>query len=93
MCNYCGGKGIITDTPTITFCPHCIDARKLLYAIKLAIKEAKKTHDNAAISSLTSVNSFLPKYPVMAVLEAEAQHLPSSFVDTLRDTFGIRKLI
>lgn len=93
MCNYCGGQGVIKNkgTATITFCPHCVDARKIMHAIKAAIKQAKDVGDKSAASNLSAVSKFLPKYSVMAVMEAEARGLPDSFINVLRQTFGVKQ--
>jgi glutaredoxin len=92
VCNYCGGKGIIKSggkTTTITFCPHCIDAKKLLSAIKAAIQEARKSKNRDAVASLVAVQKFLPKYPVMAVMEAEARELHDDFIQVIMRAFGV----
>jgi len=95
VCKYCGGKGVLEDKSraTITFCPHCVDARKIMQAISAAIKQAKSIGDKSTATGLTAINKFLPKYSVMAVMEAEARGFPKSFINILSHAFGVKRLL
>jgi len=91
-CKHCNGKGVIQGGAVLTICPDCVDAKKLLHAIKVGIQESKRRGDKPALKNLLAVKSFLPKYPVMACMEAEARKMPKTFINLLHKSFGVRQL-
>ncbi len=89
-CNNCKDARYLKQGKKMVQCPYCITEEKLLAAIKQAISDAKKDGKAELSIKLQAVLSFLPEYPVMAVLECEALDLPENFVIMIQDSFGIR---
>lgn len=42
------------------------------------------------VAKLNLILKFLPDYPLMALMEAEAQNLPKDFRDILQDTYKLK---
>lgn len=63
----------------------------LLRAI-VSAKQKYIAQDNKRLAySLQCIEEFLPKYPVLAVLEAEHLKMPSDFIKLLRRVFDIKQ--
>jgi hypothetical protein len=87
----CDGNGVVMQgTATISICSHCVDANKLVKAIRAGIVDAKKRKAKKELANLRAINNFLPKYPVMAYLEAEAREL-TTLAEAIQTAFGIVK--
>jgi hypothetical protein len=89
-CPKCDGKGVIKEDGGYTSCPKCLTPERFESSIQKAINKCKRSGDNNRLEDLTSVKSFLPDYPVMAVMEAEARNLNKDFISMLRQSFGVR---
>ena len=67
--------------------------KSLVLAIKLVIKSYQTKYNNKDLANrFRHVLEFLPKYPVMAVMEAEAQNLNPQFIKLLQKTYYILPL-
>ena len=90
-CPFCGGKGYIKQGDTTVACS-CVDGRKIIKGIRAAIRDFERSGKHEAAENLAAVLMFLPDYPVMASLEAEARGLHEDFILMIRDTFQVRPL-
>lgn len=90
-CHYCNDKGIIVmnNGEVIETCTHCLNTHSFFEALNLAISNSKKAKNNQQTDGFKAVKSFLPDYPVMAYLEAEARGLNDNFLELLQSTFNI----
>jgi hypothetical protein len=85
-CPYCHGKGHIFNEREMS-------RHKLVKGIKSAIRDAEKTGQTDAAQDLIAVITFLPEYPILAALEAEARGLDADFVHMIRDVCDVRPLV
>lgn len=69
-------------------CPYCMNPTKLETSIDRAIKDCGKK-DKKLGEKLKIVRSFLPDYPIIAMLEAENLELNQNLILLIRDTYGI----
>ena len=90
QCPRCGGRGVVSQGDSYISCPECLTPEKFLKAIDKAIRECKHENKKEKLAALEAVKSFLPEYPVMALLEAEARNLNPKFVRMLQQSFGVR---
>lgn len=61
-------------------------------ALQKAIDKSLDNNDIAFADKLEKILAFLPKYPVMAMLEAESAGMSQDFIKELRKTYSIRGL-
>jgi len=73
-------------------CPYCTTEEKLIIAIKRAISDSKKGGREEFAKKLEKVLAFLPEWPIMAILEAQALSLPDNFIIMLQDSFSVLPL-
>jgi hypothetical protein len=88
-CHHCNDRQLLIQGKKSTPCPYCINEERLITSIKRAISDAKKDGKKELAIKLQSVLSFLPEYPVVAILEAEALELNENFILMIRDSFNI----
>jgi hypothetical protein len=70
-------------------CPYCLSEDKLVSCIKRAIVDARKDKKEELANKLQAVLNFLPEWPVMAILEAEALELNENFILMIQDSFNV----
>lgn len=87
-CETCKDAKVIDKKGKFVPCPYCMTEEKLVKAIKGAIKDFRKEKNDAQADKLQKVLDFLPDYPVMAIMEAEALDLNPNISLMIRDTFG-----
>lgn len=90
QCPRCGGRGVVPQGSSYISCPECLTPEKFLKAIEKAIRECKHEQKKDKLAALEAVQSFLPEYPVMALLEAEAHNLNPKFVSMMQHSFAVR---
>jgi hypothetical protein len=90
-CHYCKDTGVIVKNNgnVIETCTHCLNTQKFFEALDLAIANSRCAKNHKQINDFKSVKSFLPEFPVMAYLEAEARGLNDNFLELLQSTFNI----
>ena len=69
-------------------CPYCMNPTKLETSIDRAIKDCLKG-DKQLGKKLAVIRSFLPEYPIIAILEAEHLGLNQNLILLIRDTYGV----
>lgn len=89
-CEKCGGSGIIHKDGAKLSCPICLSPEAFEKAIQKAIAKCRRNDNNDKLADLIAVESFLPSFPVMAVMEAEARCLNKDFVLMLKQSFEVR---
>ena len=88
-CPYCNDKGYIQRGDTTVACS-CVDGSKIIKGMRSAIRDFEKCGKHESAQNLVAVLMFLPDYPVVAVMEAEAQGLHEDFILMIRDAFHIK---
>jgi hypothetical protein len=63
---------------------------KFMRSLHKAIKESKNRKQDKLHEGMVAVKDFLPEYPVMALLEAEARELNGMFIKYLKDAFNLK---
>lgn len=104
-CNKCRDKGVYEENGSFITCVFCggkqklmgqsrisvADAQsRLMGQLKISIANAKSRGNKDLYQGLVAVRKFLPKYPVMAVMEAEARNLLPAFIAFIRYVFDIK---
>jgi len=94
ICQYCKDTGIMIENhgTTISTCPYCLNVQKFMEALKLAIKDSRRKGETKLSQDLQAVEAFLPHYPVMAHLEAQARLMNDNFLGLLQSAFNILSL-
>lgn len=88
-CSYCNNRQVTQKGKKLVPCPYCFTEEKLISSIKRAIDDANKEGKKDFAAKLQSVLNFLPDYPVMAILQAEAYSMNNSLILMIRDSFNI----
>lgn len=88
-CEFCHDTGYMEDKHSVSMCPHCIEVRRFLNALNLAIQQCEQQGHNKLKADLLVIQSLLPVYSVMAFLEAEARGMQVDFIGMLRTTFHV----
>lgn len=88
-CERCNNRQYITQGKKMVPCPYCVTEEKLMASFKRAISDAKKEGKSELAGKLKQVLSFLPEYPIMAILEAEALEMNENIVLMISDSFRI----
>lgn len=70
-------------------CPYCMNPTKLETSMDKAIKDCGKGNKKELGEKLKLVRSFLPDYPIIAMLEAEHLELNNNLILLIRDTYAI----
>jgi hypothetical protein len=63
---------------------------KFMRSLNKAIKESKLRKQEHLHEGMVAVKEFLPEYPVMALLEAEARELNAMFIKYLKEAFDVK---
>lgn len=93
MCPYCQGSGKIIHNGEIKKCNYCNVGDNLITAIRDAAIICTKNGEYQQAYLLNRILSFLPDYPVLAVMEAEELDMDETFIELLRDSFNIKATI
>ena len=91
-CKYCKDTALIQDDNSISTCPHCIKIQHFMEALTLSINRSHKSGDMEMAEKLTNISFHLPKYSVMAYLEALACNMNPEFTKLLEQAFDLRLL-
>jgi hypothetical protein len=66
------------------------DEATLLLVIDQAKEKYIDQEDFVMVDKLNAILEFLPSYPLMALLEAQAQQLPNDFCEVLINTYKLK---
>lgn len=89
-CKKCKDKGSYEENGSFLTCVFCGGRQKCMMQLKISMANAKSSGNKELYQNLVAVKKFLPQYPVMAVLEAEAREMLPSFISFLRLSFDIK---
>lgn len=92
LCARCRDTGVYEQDGSHMTCPYCTGRKKFMGHLSNAIKQAKIGKKEQLEKDLIAVNSLLPEYPVMAILEAEARGLRQEFILFIREAFDVLPL-
>jgi|14_taG_2_1085336.scaffolds.fasta_scaffold25874_1 hypothetical protein len=82
-CDTCGGQD--------SRCPDCLTPERFITILQRAILEAKRTGKKKKREDLEAVLANLPRFPVMAMMEAEARNFSEEFMTTLKRSLRVRE--
>lgn len=91
-CEHCNNTKFVKQGKKSVPCTHCMNEERLMNSIRRAIEDSRREGKTVLASHLTLVLSYLPDYPVIAMLEAEEMHLNSSLIMMIQDAFDVRPL-
>jgi hypothetical protein len=88
-CYYCEDGYIKNKNGMYVPCKHCLTPERFEKTLKTAIQNCDS--DDSRKKALLSIKTNLPKYPVMALLEAETYgRFSKEFVAMLKEAYDIR---
>lgn len=92
-CPKCNNKRIVKENNKILFCTACIDEDKLIQSLK-AFLENNETNKSCRqlVTDVRAILSFLPDYPVMAIMEAAERGFNVDAIQLMKKVFKVRNL-
>lgn len=88
-CERCKDQLTIQEGNRLIPCPYCMTVERLIKSIKGAISDSKKEKRHDQVAAFEAILSFLPDYPVMAIMEAEYHQVNFNLILMIRDTFDV----
>jgi hypothetical protein len=89
-CEHCNNRQFIPQGKKMIPCPYCVTEERLMASLKRAVADAKKDKKWDFANKIEIILSYLPEYPVMAILEAEEMGLNENLILMIRDSFNVR---
>lgn len=89
-CSHCGGSGSYQDGKKIMMCPYCVTEEEIIKILKSKRDDLVNRGDKISGYNYQAIINLLPKFSVLAVMEAEFRKLPKTLVDLVRKVYDVK---